>query len=292
MEAGMGGRLDATNVVRPQVAIITPISLDHVEVLGPTLAKIALEKSGIIKEGSSVVIGPQPPVASRVLTRVCLEKGADMVRLGKDIKWEKKSSDLEGQSFRVRGRKESYSLFIPLLGEHQIENAATAVAGLEMLMDHGLKVTPEGMFEGMARVSWPGRLQILQVQPPLVVDGAHNDASARRLRESLSQYFRWERLVLVLGSSIDKDIRAIVEELASLNPVAVATSSRHPRAMPSSKVAAEFQRHGIEVEIVDTVPEAVTRALGVAGSRDLVVAAGSLFIAAEVIEVITGQVSE
>lgn len=292
MEAGMGGRLDATNVIHPQVSIITPISLDHVEVLGPTLEKIAREKSGIIKEGSPVVIAPQPPEAARVLARVCREKGANLIRVGKDITWEKGSSDLKGQSFRVRGRNESYSLSIPLLGDHQLENAATAVAGLEVLVEQGFQVTPEGLSEGMARVSWPGRLQILQAQPTLVVDGAHNDASARRLRESLAQYFRWERLVLVLGSSIDKDIHAIVEELAPLHPVAIATSSRHPRAMPSAQVAAEFQGQGIEVEIVDTVPDAVTRALAMAGSSDLVVATGSLFIAAEVIEVITGQVSD
>ncbi len=292
MEAGMGGRLDATNVIHPQVSIITPISLDHVEVLGPTLEKIAREKSGIIKEGSPVVIAPQPPEAARVLARVCREKGADLIRVGKDITWEKGLSDLKGQAFRVRGRNESYSLSIPLLGDHQLENAATAVAGLEVLVEQGFQVTPEGLSEGMARVSWPGRLQILQAQPTLVVDGAHNDASARRLRESLAQYFRWERLVLVLGSSIDKDIHAIVEELAPLHPVAIATSSRHPRAMPSAQVAAEFQGQGIEVEIVDTVPDAVTRALAMAGSSDLVVATGSLFIAAEVIEVITGQVSD
>jgi dihydrofolate synthase/folylpolyglutamate synthase len=292
LEVGLGGRLDATNVIQPQVAVITSISFDHMEVLGHTLEQIASEKSGIIKTGSQVVSAPQPPEAARVIARACQEKEARLIKVGEDIAWRKKSSGWKGQSFQVRGLRDSYNLFTPLLGDHQLENAATAVAALEVLAEQGVDITPESLAEGMAQVSWPGRLQILQTRPLVVVDGAHNDASSRKLRESLSHYFDWEHLILILGSSIDKDIRDIVAELAPLHPRTIATASRHPRAMPPSQIAEECQKQGIAVEIADAIPTALSQALALAGERDLVVATGSLFVVAEVIEEITGQRSD
>ncbi|MDP2952056.1 MAG: folylpolyglutamate synthase/dihydrofolate synthase family protein, partial [Chloroflexota bacterium] len=214
VEVGLGGRLDATNVVEPQVCVITPISRDHTEVLGPTLTHIAREKAGIIKGDCPVVASPQPQEALAVIRQVVEGHGADLVEVGKDVTWERMAFNLQGQSFQVWGRTGHYYLTTPLMGAHQVENAATAVAALEALRDP--KVEAGSIAAGMARVDWPGRLEVLRKLPLVVADGAHNDASALRLREAVQESFQYRRLLLVLGTSSDKDIDGIVSALAPL----------------------------------------------------------------------------
>jgi len=203
LEVGMGGKFDATNVISPEVGVITSISLDHTEVLGGSLAEIAAEKAGIIKPGSVVVTSPQPDEAAQVIGESCLSCGAPLVRVGSEVTWRSLGSGLGQQRLRVAGRLGSYELFIPLLGQHQLANAATAVAALEVLVEKGFNISPGSITNGLARVSWPGRLQIVNRHPFIVVDGAHNPEAARRLRESLEQYFNFNRAILVIGTSDD-----------------------------------------------------------------------------------------
>ena len=284
LEVGMGGTFDATNVITPEVGIITSISLDHTEVLGNSLAEVAGEKAGIIKPGSIVVTSPQPDEVARVIEEACLNRGAELIRVGSDVTWRSLGFDSDRQSLQVKGRLNDYKLSIPLLGQYQLENAAVAVAALEVLAEKGFKISRDSIVNGLAKVNWPGRLQILSRHPLLVVDGAHNPDSAQKLKQSLEQYFNFDRAILVIGVSCDKDIAGIVSELAPLFGKVIVTRSRHPRAMAPPPIVAEFARHGAEVEVAEDVSTALALALGMAGTRDLVCVAGSLFVVGEAIE--------
>jgi len=283
LETGLGGRLDATNVVKPEVCVITSISLEHQEVLGDTLAKIAGEKAGIIKPGCVVVSSPQSEEAAAVFREVCLKKKAKLISVGSDITWRKLNSNLSGQSLEVKGLRDSYRLTIPLLGSHQLDNAASAVAALE-----ALGISKQSIEVGLAKTHWPGRLQVLRRRPLLVVDGAHNLDSARKLKESLEQYFDFNKVILIIGTSSDKDVSGIIAELMPLADSVIATCSRHPRATKPEVLAGEFARQGMKTETAESVADAVAGALKRAGRRDLILATGSLFLIAEVIEYVKG----
>jgi len=284
IEVGLGGRLDATNVIRPEVSIITSISFDHTEVLGNTLAQIATEKAGIIKPDGIVVTSPQVEEVERVIEQTCRDCRAELVRVGHDVTWQRLGFDYSRQSLIVKGRLASYQLSIPLLGEYQLENAATAVAGLEVLAEKGFPVSGESIRDGLARVNWPGRLQVLSRRPLVVVDGAHNPYSARKLRESLEQYFRFDRAILIIGTSSDKDVAGIVSELVPLFDTVIVTRSIHPRALATGPLVAEFSRHGVPAEATDDISAALPLALSRAGKRDLICVTGSLFVVAGALE--------
>jgi dihydrofolate synthase/folylpolyglutamate synthase len=284
IEVGLGGRLDATNVVQPEVCIITSISFDHMEVLGNTLAEIAAEKAGIIKPNTIVVTSPQVEEVNQVFEQACLNRKAKWIRVGREVTWQSLGFDSSRQSLRVKGRLGSYELSIPLLGQHQLDNAATAVAALEVLAEKGFHISGDSITKGLAQVSWPGRLQVLSRHPLLVVDGAHNPDSARKLRQSLEQYFDFDRAILILGFSSDKNIAGIISELAPLFDRVIATHSIHPRAMPTATVEAELSRQGVEVQATEDISIALPLALSLAGEKDLICVTGSLFVVAGAIE--------
>jgi len=286
LEVGLGGKFDATNVIQPEVCLITSVSFDHTDVLGNTLAEIAAEKAGIIKPGSIVVTSPQSDEVARVIEETCLACGAELVRVGSDVTWQSLGADFNRQLFRVKGRLGSYELSIPFLGRHQLDNAATAVAALEVLAGKGFSISRDSITDGLARVSWPGRLQILGRYPLLVVDGAHNPDSAQKLRQSLEQYFEFDRAILVIGASLDKDVAGVISELAPLFDRVIATRTCHPRAMAPPPIVAEFRKHGIEAEVAEAVPEALSLALDIAGAEDLICATGSLFVVGETMEAV------
>jgi dihydrofolate synthase/folylpolyglutamate synthase len=288
VEVGLGGRLDATNVVRPEVCVMTSISYDHTDVLGDTLSKIAKEKAGIIKSGADVVSAPQSTEALEVIEGVCREKGVRLIRVGRDIRWERVGFNAAGQSFKVKGRKGDYDLWLPLLGEHQLENGANAVAAIELLIERGTVIKPEAIVEGLRKVRWPGRLQVLGREPWVVVDGAHNAYSMQRLGEALKQYFEYGKLTLILGFGADKDVPGMTAEAVKMTGDVILVASRHPRAMKAESLVAEFRRHGVTPRVVASVREAVKLTLKGAGPNDLVCAAGSIFVIAEVMEMLGG----
>ncbi len=284
MEVGLGGRLDATNVVEPGVCVITSISLEHTDVLGNTLAEIAGEKAGIIKPGCRVVSSPQVEEVERVIKTVCDEKGVELVRVGHEVTWHSPRLVADRQLFEVGGRRGNYELSIPLLGRYQLDNAACAVAALEYLAEWSPQITPEAIRQGLATVSWEGRLQVLNRRPLVVVDGAHNVDSARKLKQSLEQYFEFERAVLIIGFSADKNISSIIRELVPLFNDVIVTRSIHPRAMAAAPVAAEFEKQGIAAKETDDISIALPIALEMAGEKDLICVTGSLFVVAGAIE--------
>jgi len=284
IEVGLGGRLDATNVVQPQVCVITAISYDHTEVLGNTLTEIATEKAGIIKPGITVISSPQAEETEIVIKKACRENQAELIKVGSDVTWQRLNFDSSQQSLMVKGRLDNYELSIPLLGQHQLENATTAVAALEALSQKGFHISGYSIAAGLSRVRWPGRLQVLNHRPMVVIDGAHNPDSAIRLRQALEQYFNFNKAILIIGTSADKDIVGMISGLLPLFDSAIATRSIHPRSLPTDAVAAELRRQGIETQERDDISTALPLALNMAGENDLICVTGSLFVVAGAIE--------
>jgi dihydrofolate synthase/folylpolyglutamate synthase len=284
LEVGLGGRLDATNVAKPVVCIITPISLDHTQILGNSLEEVAREKAAIIKAGCWVVLSPQPKEAASVVSNICREKEAKVVQVGKDVTWQKTGGDIHHQSLAVESRTGKYQVSIPLLGDFQLENTATAVAALEILASQGFAISATDIAQGLARVKWPGRFHIVRENPTVLVDGAHNVASMRGLVDNIKKYFSYKQMFLVFGTSCDKDIPGIISELIALSPHVIVTKTEHSRAAPLSTLAEEFSRRGIKTEIRETVTEAISRALSRADRTDIICVTGSLFIVAEALD--------
>ena len=289
IEVGLGGRLDATNVVDPEVAVITSISLDHTSILGDSLEQIAAEKAGIIKPQVPVVISPQPPQALEVILSKCREQRAFPVRLPEDVAWSLEEHNIDGQSLHVRGRLGEYSLQIPFLGTHQLENASTALAALEILMEKGYAISQDAIKQGFASACWPCRMEVLSARPLLLADGAHNPHSIGVLLRSLPEYLSYRRIVLIVGFSRDKQISKMVNLLAQQGATVYATRSRHPRSVAPDELGEMFRDLGVaSVCETETVGEAVSLARQAAGPEDLVLGTGSLFVAAELREAVLG----
>jgi len=284
IEVGLGGRLDATNVIQPEVCIITSISFEHMELLGNTLAEIATEKAGIIKPGSVVVSSSQADEVNKVIEEVCVSRGVDLVRVGREVTFRSLGFGHDRQLLKVQGRLGSYGLSIPLLGQYQLDNASTAVAALEVLVEKGFNISTENIVRGLANVSWEGRLQVINRHPLVVVDGAHNIDSVRKLLQALKHYFSFERAILIIGFSMDKDVAGIAPELVNFFDEVIVTRSIHPRAMPTPPILAGFRRFGIEAKETDDISIALPLALKMAGDKDIICVTGSLFVAAGAIE--------
>jgi dihydrofolate synthase / folylpolyglutamate synthase len=289
IEVGLGGRLDATNIVTPMVSVITSLSYDHMAVLGDTLAKIAGEKAGIIKPGVPVISAPQKAEALEVLERVAKIEGCNFTQVGKDVKFEYLDSSLDGQTLRLSSLREpqgnafrfpsTLDFTIPLLGKHQIENAAVAYAALKA---GGIAISDEAIQRGFSQVKWRARFELLRRQPPVVIDSAHNRESALRLRQTLDEYFPHEPVILIFCALEDKDISGMLEELKPRLERVVATRADHPRAPSADWIAEQVNKAGIPVESVSPVPAALERALELAGTEKVVLSAGSVAFAGEV----------
>ena len=289
VEVGLGGRLDATNVVAADVCVITSVSMDHAKILGDTIGEIAADKAGIIKPGCIPIIAPQRAEAMASILDACNRVGVEPVLVGRDVTWEPRGSYLGGQYLTVKGLLGSYELDLPLLGDYQMENAATAVAAIESISRvQGFDMSAESLVEGFRSVSWPCRMELLARAPLVVADGAHNDYSIDKLLESLPHYFEYERLLVIAGFSRDKNVDAMVDSLAPAADLAIAAQARHPRALGAEELSDMLKERGAETVIAPTPSEALELARAEAGSRDLVLATGSLFLAAEVREAALG----
>ena len=282
VEVGLGGRLDATNVLDPEVTVITPISYDHVAILGDTLAQIAAEKAGIIKPGVPLVSAPQPEEALATIREVCDRQSAPLTLVGREWTWQAGSADLNGQAFTVRhGESTSFDLHLPLLGGHQLVNATTAVAVLSVLEQSGLEVLASALRDGFQVVRWPGRLEILGREPLVVADGAHNGDSARKLIAALQAMGDFRNLIVVLGGSADHLTPDLLGALLSGAARAIATQASHPRSATPAWIQARAAELGFDLEVSETVAQALDLALSDAGPQDLICCTGSLFVAGD-----------
>lgn len=281
IETGMGGRLDATNVVKPEVAVITNVELEHTEYLGKTVQEIAHEKAGIIKEGCAVVAGKMEKDALEVIENECAKKRCSLAVAGKDIRIFGKSRGLGSTEFgtEVFGRKIE-NLRIHLRGSHQLINAGCAIGAIDALRKRGFNISDGALRSGLEKARWAGRFEVFSKRPLLVADAAHNPAGMRTLTEALQQYFLGKKFVFVLGTASDKDIKGIVDEIAKHDVAsAVFAAEASHRAMDAGRIAEEMGKHGIEC-IVEKQPRvALQKALKISErAGEGVCVAGSIFL--------------
>lgn len=282
VEVGMGGRLDATNVIQPIVSAITNVSMDHQEYLGKTLAAIAREKAGIIKGEVPVVTGALQPLVKGILKATCFQHNAPLYLFKEHFKVRRNANG----SFQYRGlRLELPSLRLNLRGSHQISNAAVALAALEVLeKEKHLFLNPKAIQQGLMRVFWPARLEILQEDPMIVLDGAHNPPGAESLRDALKRTFTYKQLHLVLGVMEDKDIRGILRRLLPLAESVIFTQPRYVRAAKAETLR-RLARPYIQKQYVIADPaSAIEQAKLLAEPGDLICITGSLYFAGEIKE--------
>jgi dihydrofolate synthase/folylpolyglutamate synthase len=297
LEVGLGGRLDATNVVTPAVSVITSLSYDHTQYLGSTLAEIAGEKAGIIKPGVPVVASPQEDEALQVIEGIAAERGSQVFQVGRDFLFAPLSHSLDGQTLLVWSASEQelvdeylesggfqewepVRLTIPLLGHHQVQNAATAYTALRVYRERALPLSDAAIQRGFMKVEWPGRFEVLQRYPPVVIDSAHNRDSARKLRLALDDYFPGQPVTLVFGASEDKDISGMFAELMPRVETVIATQSFHPRAIEPERLIELAHQFGRPAKIVSDVAQALEEAIRSGDDDRMVLVAGSLFVAA------------
>lgn len=281
IETGMGGRLDATNVLHPALSIITNISLEHQAYLGDTLAEIAGEKGGIIKAGVPVVTGARQKPAVDTLTRIAREKSAPLYR--------------SGESFRIRRHPDgtfSYygldntwrDLRTSLSGRHQVDNAALVLAACEILNRNGTDLTRTHIQNGLRDTRWPGRLEMISDAPQVLVDGAHNLAAVRLLADHLATHFAHRNITLVTGILDDKAYPAMLQQLLPLCKQAVFTQPKIDRAVPPESFVAVAKEYITDPMVIRDVPTAVRHAVDTAAPTDVICITGSLYLVGEVKE--------
>ena len=294
LECGMGGREDATNVLeKPEICVFAPISMDHMQFLGNTLTKIATEKAGIIKPGTIVISAPQAPEVSQVLRQTCKEQQASYIEV-KPSDWEVVQMSLDGTDMVERGtRQDAHNpdafetkkpYHIPLLGEHQIINAQTAITILRTLY-----IEETAIHEGVAQTVWPGRMTKVAEHPYIYVDGAHNVAAWEYLRTSVEKYFTNRRVIYIIGVLKDKEYRKMVDILAPTMAAAVVITPDSPRGLPKEILAALLQEKNVPVQLADTSTDALQKAGKQAEDEDVILVCGSLSFLAEYLQLKSGD---
>lgn len=281
LEVGMGGRLDATNIVTPLVSVVSNVHLDHQEYLGRHLKDIAGEKAEIIKENGVCVTAATQKAVLDVLSRVCRKKGATLYRLGKDIHVRSKGDG----TFSYRGIERKIDrLKCSLPGTHQFKNAALALAAAEIVNEKGLHVTQQAMCRGVEGATWEGRLEILRHRPAVLVDGAHNPAAVNVLCEALRNRVAEKRRLLVFGVLRDKNYRLMLKKLLPFFHHVIFTRPKTERAVGLSELTMTARMYGCVADAVEDSGDAMQRALSLAGRDDLICVTGSLYLVGEIKE--------
>jgi len=286
LETGMGGRLDATNVAMPQVSIITSISLEHTKYLGASLEEIATEKGGIIKTDVPVIVGSVPDEALAVIEKLAQVKNARVIRADQVVTIRRQKQNMEGQKISIESSANSYgTVQLPLLGSHQLENAAIAIAALEeFCRANDIDFSQSAVKRGFASVSWPGRFQVISRKPITIVDGAHNPEAALALNNSLKELFGGKPVFLILGMCSDKDVPGFFRNITVPVRHCWLVSFSNERSIPPEKLA-EHARIKNWTFSAATIPQALAEAGRLALEKDgIVCAAGSFFLAGEIFE--------
>lgn len=299
LEVGLGGRLDSTNVVIPQVSVITNVGLDHTAILGNTLSSIAYEKAGIIKQGVPVVSAVESPEALSVIEKTCKEKDTRLYLLGRDI-WISecgmRNADLplnpkvpnpkseRGLLCTIKTWRHTYpEIFLPLIGAHQAKNCALALGALEIMREQGnISIDDETIRDAFAHVYCPARIEVVGGNPRIILDYAHTVDSMKFLRESLLGNFTFHKLILVLGFSQDKDLDNILKEIVSIGDSILVTQSNNPRAAAPEDLYKRIEKLcGKHAELFENTQDAVFAAKQKASKEDLICITGSAYVAGE-----------
>lgn len=289
IESGLGGRLDSTNVIEPIVCVITPIGLDHTDRLGTTIPEITREKAGMIKRGIPTVSAPQTSEARAVIREVCDQQESALFEVGPDMYYTIQSENTEQQILDIHGREQMYHhLTMPLLGEYQACNAVTAVGVVELLTKNGLSISEDDINRGMREVRLSGRMQVLEHQPWLILDGAHNVLAAENLTQTLQRLFPCRRSVLVLSIHQDKAVDELCRVFAAYADEIIVTTRRvlRRRQADPEQVAALCQQFGTPVHVTSSVSDALDMARTITTSYDLICVTGSFALVGETMEIL------
>lgn len=284
LETGLGGRLDATNVIQhPEVCVITAIGLDHTDLLGDTLSRIAAEKAGILKPGVPTVLYRAQPEVDAVVEAACQERGCSLTRT--------RPEQLRVHADTIGGQHFDYPPFgglkLSLLGGHQRQNAAVALETLLCLRRLGWSIPDSAVYEGLAATRWPGRFEILGRKPLFIADGGHNPQCAQALCANLTHYFHGRPIHFLLGVMADKDWPTVMDTVAPLAGSFTAVTPEHPRSLPAAELGAYLERYGKPVRVRATVAEGLSALLEASGPDDILCSFGSLFLTGQVRTLLT-----
>ena len=286
LECGMGGLNDATNVIKnTQLAVITSISMDHMEYLGESIGDIARQKAGIIKPGATVVTCLQRPEAAAVISSVCRE-GRNLLAVGKAYDARVLKSDLEHMTFTYRGDTST----IHLAGAHQLENEVLALTGIQALIDRGYEISVQQIKDGLEKTRWNGRFTVLRENPYFIVDGAHNPDAALKLKKSLDMYFPGKRKIFLMGVFKDKQYDKIAEILAPVADTVIAMETPdNPRALPAKQLAETVSSYNDRVLTAKSLEQAVELGFQTAKPEDVIVAFGSLSFIGDLTKIVSKE---
>ena len=277
MEVGMGGRLDATNVITPLVTGITNISMEHQEYLGNRLSQIAEEKAGVIKKGVDVVTSVTQPQIIQQLKAIAEERGAALWQVGKNMTYRSTAAGLHyfGENRTIKG------LELGLRGIHQPRNASLALGMMERIETKGFPLSTDQIREGLKKATWAGRMQVIEKNPTILLDGAHNPAAVKVLARSIKACFSYERMILVIGIMADKDIFGLLRAIVPMSDRVLYTRPVYSRAADPHVLMEKALPLDTPGEVIPTLAEALKRAREIASPRDLIVVCGSLFTVGE-----------
>ncbi len=289
VEVGLGGRYDATNVLDSMISVITSISHDHMAILGDSIEKIAFEKAGIIKNKGLTILYPQKYIeAENIIESKCLELQSELIKVKKESIISKEF-DINGQlmDYHYNGIKYS-NIKLPLLGDHQLLNAAVAITVAILLKGFGYKVREEHISKGIEKVFWPGRLSIVSNNPLIIIDGAHNEDGISALYIAIKKYFSEKEIILIMGMLKDKDHDKSLKILAPMAKTFIATEPLSERALNAKELGEEAKKYNGNVKIEPCVENAIKAAKSICGNNCIICICGSLYLIGEAYKIIKG----
>lgn len=294
IEVGLGGRLDSTNVITPVLSIITSISYDHMGILGDTLSKIAYEKAGIIKKGVPTVLYPQEKEVEDVIEKICIERQSRLVKVYREnakaiisSKIDSKVDKYITQNVIVNTGLSQYDIDLALLGKHQVMNCATVVYAVEELIKMGIKIEKRAILSALSRVQWKGRFEILNREPLVVIDGAHNIDGIKKLKESVNAYLSYKDMVLILGILADKQVEDMVKVIAPMAKKVICVTPHSDRAELASELMGVVKKYNENCEAVENYEEAYKIGIDYCNEGDLLLISGSLYMIGDMRKIIT-----
>jgi dihydrofolate synthase/folylpolyglutamate synthase len=279
VEVGLGGRLDSTNVVTPILSVITSISFDHMNILGDTIEKIAYEKAGIIKENIPVVVYPLVDEAMEVIEKVASERNAKIYKVSDQ--WAEiiePKTENNSQRILITTDNESYNIKLSLLGQHQLLNCAVAIKAIETLKEIGVLIEKQHILSALAKVTWSGRMEVMNTSPLVVIDGAHNIDGIAKLVDSIKTYFNYDKLKVIVGILADKQVEAMIDKISTVADTAIVTTPHSDRAEASTVIKELLDKKGIQTEIVEDYRASFIKALSSSQKDDLILVCGSLYM--------------
>ncbi|MPQ44241.1 bifunctional folylpolyglutamate synthase/dihydrofolate synthase [Clostridium tarantellae] len=287
IEVGLGGRLDATNVINPLLVVLTSISYDHMNILGNTIEEITFEKCGIIKRGCMVVSYPQQDNVFEIINKKCIDTKSNLYLVSENsLKSLSINKDSFIQEITINILEEKFNLNLPLLGEHQINNCLVAVTAIMTLRNLGLNVDDNSIINGIRKVKWIGRMEVLSKDPLIVIDGAHNIDGIKKLSNSLSKYFNYNKLNLIIGMLGDKQVDEMVNEIIKYSSNIIVTEPHNHRAENINSLYNKILSKNKKCFAIEQYEEALKKGINLLGNEDMLLISGSLYMIGDMRKII------